>query len=114
MSYNYRHLYYFWVVAKEGSMSKAAIRLDMAVQTISTQVHELEKDLGHLLFKPEGRGLVLTEAGLAAVKVADQIFSLGEKLPHLISDAVQTPKNRITLGVSDGLPKLAKIGRAHV
>ena len=53
-------------------MSKAAIRLDMAVQTISTQVHELEKDLGHLLFKPEGRGLVLTEAGLAAVKVADQ------------------------------------------
>ena len=109
MSYNYRHLYYFWVVAKEGSMSKAAIRLDMAVQTISTQVHELEKDLGHLLFKPEGRGLVLTEAGLAAVKVADQIFSLGEKLPHLISDAVQTPKNRITLGVSDGLPKLATL-----
>ena len=29
--FNYRHLYYFWMVAKEGSMSNAAARLDMAV-----------------------------------------------------------------------------------
>lgn len=90
-------------------MTKAAIRLDMAVQTISTQVHELEKDLGHLLFKPEGRGLTLTEAGHTTLKVADQIFSLGEKLPQLISEASQTPKSRIVIGVSDGLPKLAAL-----
>ena len=51
---NYHHLYYFWVVAKEGSMSKAADRLDMAIQTISAQVHELEKSLGYMLFKPAG------------------------------------------------------------
>ncbi len=45
---NYRHLYYFWVVvAKEGSMARAAQRLDMAIQTISVQVRELEKSLGH-------------------------------------------------------------------
>ena len=55
MLYNYRHLYYFWVVAKEGSMSKAAERLNIAIQTISAQVHELEKSLGYLLFKPAGR-----------------------------------------------------------
>ena len=35
---NYRHLYYFWVVAKEGGMARAAQRLDMAIQTISAQV----------------------------------------------------------------------------
>ena len=29
-SFNYRHLYYFWVVAKEGGMARAAERLDMA------------------------------------------------------------------------------------
>ena len=46
MLYNYRHLYYFWVVAKEGSMSRAAERLNIAIQTISAQVHELEKSLG--------------------------------------------------------------------
>lgn len=105
-SYNYRHLYYFWVVAKEGSMSKAAERLDMAIQTISAQVHELEKSLGHLLFKPAGRGIALTESGLAALKIADQIFSLGEKLPEAVRDAAKSPKTKISVGVSDGLPKL--------
>ena len=105
-SYNYRHLYYFWVVAKEGSMSKAAERLDMAIQTISAQVHELEKSLGHLLFKPAGRGITLTESGLAALKIADQVFSIGEKLPEAVRDAAKSPKIKISVGVSDGLPKL--------
>lgn len=104
-SYNYRHLYYFWVVAKEGSMSKAAERLDMAIQTISAQVHELEKSLGYLLFKPAGRGIALTESGFAALKIADQIFSIGEKLPEVVRDAAKSPKTKITVGVSDGLPK---------
>lgn len=39
---NFRHLYYFWVVVKEGGFARAAERLDMAVQTISAQVRELE------------------------------------------------------------------------
>jgi LysR family transcriptional activator of nhaA len=105
-SYNYRHLYYFWVVAKEGSMSKAAERLDMAIQTISAQVHELEKSLGYLLFKPAGRGITLTESGFAALEIADQIFSIGEKLPEAVRDAALSPKTKIIIGVSDGLPKL--------
>ena len=65
-SFNYRHLYYFWVVAKEGGMARAAERLDMAVQTISAQVRALEQALGVSLLRNEGRNLVLTEAGVAA------------------------------------------------
>ncbi|CAG1018297.1 partial Transcriptional activator protein NhaR, partial [Burkholderiaceae bacterium] len=53
---NYRHLHYFWVVTKEGGFARAADRLGMAVQTISAQVRELEKSLGHQLLKPAGRG----------------------------------------------------------
>ena len=106
MLYNYRHLYYFWVVAKEGSMSKAAERLNMAIQTISAQVHELEKSLGFQLFKPAGRGLALTESGFAALAIADQIFLLGEKLPEAVREAASSPRTKITIGVSDGLPKL--------
>ena len=68
-SFNYRHLYYFWVVAKEGGMARAAERLDMAVQTISAQVRELEKSLGVSLLRAEGRNLMLTEAGVAALQV---------------------------------------------
>jgi len=104
--FNYKHLYYFWVVAKEGGISRAADKLDMAVQTVSAQVRELERSLGYSLLKPAGRGLVLTEAGLVAMQQADQIFQLGENLPALVRDAVSAPTVRLAVGISDGLPKL--------
>jgi LysR family transcriptional activator of nhaA len=104
---NYRHLYYFWVVAKEGGFAKAASRLGVAVQTVSVQVHELEQSLGHALLKPAGRGLALTDAGVAAMRQADEIFRLGEALPSLVRDAATSPAVRLAVGISDGLPKLA-------
>lgn len=106
LDFSYRHLYYFWVVAKEGGMARAAARLGMAVQTVSTQVRELERSLGHALLKPAGRGLVLTEAGLAALRQADQIFQLGEQLPAEVRDAATTHGVRLAVGIADGLPKL--------
>ncbi len=105
-SFNYKHLYYFWVVAKEGGISKAADKLDMAVQTVSAQVRELERSLGYALLKPAGRGLVLTDAGLAAMQQADLIFQLGESLPSRVRDAASTPTVRLAVGICDGLPKL--------
>lgn len=104
--FSYRHLYYFWVVGKEGGIARAAARLGMAVQTVSTQVHELERSLGYALLKPAGRGLVLTDAGTAAMRQAEQIFQLGEQLPTLVRDAVSLPSVRLAVGIPDGLPKL--------
>jgi LysR family transcriptional regulator, transcriptional activator of nhaA len=104
---NYKHLYYFWVTAKEGGMSHAAARLGMAVQTISAQVKLLEQSLGHALFKPAGRGLALTEAGQAALQVAEQIFHLGEHLHTAVRDATSQTSVRLVVGISDGLAKLA-------
>ena len=106
LDYSYRHLYYFWVVAKEGGMARAAARLGMAVQTVSAQVRELERALGQQLLKPAGRGLALTDAGHAALRQADQIFALGEQLPGLVRDAVASPQVRLAVGISDGLSKL--------
>ncbi|GAB3664575.1 LysR family transcriptional regulator [Ramlibacter alkalitolerans] len=103
---NYRHLHYFWVVAKEGGMARAAQRLDMAVQTVSAQVRALEQSLGYSLFKPSGRGIVLTEAGVAAMALADQIFQLGEQVPAAVRDAATGQGLRLAVGISDGLPKL--------
>ncbi len=107
LGFNYRHLYYFWVVAREGGMSRAAERLGMAVQTVSTQVRELEAALGCSLLKPAGRGVALTEAGQAAMRQADQIFQLGEALPAAVRDAAGSPSVRLAVGIPDGLPKLA-------
>lgn len=103
---NYRHLYYFWVVAKEGGMARAADRLGMAVQTVSAQVRALEQSLGHALFKPAGRGIALTEAGVAAMAHAEQIFQLGEQLPAAVREAATGQGLRLKVGISDGLPKL--------
>ena len=107
LGFSYRHLYYFWVVANEGGMAKAAARLGIAVQTISAQVHELEQALGYALLKPAGRGVALTDAGLAAMRQADHIFQLGEELPALVRDAATSPSVRLAVGVSDSLSKLA-------
>jgi LysR family transcriptional activator of nhaA len=105
-TFNYRHLYYFWVVANEGGIARAADRLGIAVQTVGTQVRELEKDLGYALLKPAGRGVALTEAGKAAMQQANLIFQLGEQLPAVVRDAASTPSVRLAVGIPDGLPKL--------
>lgn len=104
---NYRHLYYFWVVIKEGGFARAAERLDMAVQTISAQVRELEKQLGHQLLKPAGRGVAPTPAGQAAFARAEEIFTLGQSLPDEVREAATGRVAQLSVGLSDGISKLA-------
>ena len=104
---NFRHLYYFWVVTKEGGFARAAERLDMAVQTISAQVRELEKSLGHQLLKPAGRGVALTEAGQAAFARAEEVFQLGQAIPEEVREAASGKVARLAVGFSDGISKLA-------
>lgn len=103
---NHRHLHYFWVVAKEGGISRAAARLGVAVQTISSQLKELEQTLGTALFTQEGRRLVLTEAGRTTLHYADQIFLLGAQLQETLQAQGETHRLRLTVGISDALPKL--------
>ncbi len=104
---NYRHLHYFWVVSKEGGFSRAAERLGMAVQTVSAQVRELERALGHQLLKPVGRGLALTEAGRAAFARAEEIFQIGQGIPAEVREAADQKLARLAVGFSDGISKLA-------
>ncbi len=103
---NYRHLHYFWVTAQEGSFTRAAERLDVAVQTVSAQIGLLERSLGTTLLTSQGRRLVPTEAGRIALDYAGQIFQLGERLRQTIESAAAGQSLRLTVGVSDALPKL--------
>lgn len=103
---NFRHLFYFWVVAKEGGITRAAERLHLAVQTISSQLTLLEQSLGKTLFSQQGRRLVLTEAGRLALGYADQIFLLGEQMQEALNEA-DSGRIRLTVGISDSLPKLS-------
>ena len=104
---NYRHLHYFWVVAREGGFVRAAERLGMAVQTVSAQVRELERELDLQLLKTAGRGVTLTEAGKVAFERADEIFQLGEGFTDAVRAVAEEPVQRLAVGLSDGLSKLA-------
>src|SRR4029453_10287574 len=77
---NYHHLLYFWTVAWEGGISKAADRLRLSQPTISAQVKTLEAALGERLFQRKGRTLVLTEVGRLVERYADEIFTVGREL----------------------------------
>lgn len=103
---NYKHLHYFWVVAQEGSITRAAERLGVAVQTISGQLSILERQLGKALFNSQGRGLVLSEAGRVALGFADQIFQLGDALVDAVQNSDSESTLRLRAGISDGIPKL--------
>lgn len=104
---NYKHLHYFWVVAKEGGVNRAANKLGVAAQTISGQLSLLERSLGVALFAPAGRGLALTEAGRTALSYADRIFNLGEQMLEALEDRPGEDALRLTVGILDALPKLA-------
>ena len=77
---NYHHLYYFWLVAREGSIARAAEYLHLAHPTISKQLRQLEASFKHKLFDRVGRNLVLTEFGQMVFRYADEIFSVGREL----------------------------------
>lgn len=102
---NYKHLRYFWVVAKAGSIARAGEQLHLTPQAISGQLSELEKSLGVDLFRRAGRGLTLTDAGRSILGYAEKIFSLGDELLDVVRD--QSEKNNLpfTVGVSDLVPK---------
>ena len=102
---NYRHLLYFWAVAKEGSITRAAKRLGLSVQTISTQLGQLEQQLGQALLAPQGRTLALTDAGRIALVHAEQIFLAGEQLRQALAEPQQR-RPRLAVGITDAVPKL--------
>ena len=79
-SLNYRHLRYFWAVAHDGQLTRAAERLNVSQSALSVQIKKLEDQLGHLLFERRGRRLHLTEAGRIALDHADAIFASGDDL----------------------------------
>lgn len=103
---NYHHLLYFWTVAKEGGVSRAAEVLHLAQPTLSSQIKKLEKSIGHDLFERSGRSLVLTETGHVVFRYADEIFGLGQELNDLLRNRTVEDRSKLRVGVQGALPKL--------
>jgi LysR family transcriptional regulator, transcriptional activator of nhaA len=100
---NYHHLQYFWLVAKEGSIAKAAARLHVSQPTISTQLKRLETSLGKPLFRKRGRNLELTPTGRQAYEYADRIFAIGRELSDVLQGRAARQAQPFAVGVQTGL-----------
>ncbi len=102
---NFKHLRYFWVVAKTGSIARASAQLHLTPQSISGQLSEFENRLGVELFRRSGRNLELTESGRRILSYAEEIFSIGDEL----LDALHRQKNRknlsLRVGIADSVSK---------
>jgi LysR family transcriptional activator of nhaA len=103
---NYHHLLYFWMVAREGGVAKAAQKLRLAHPTVISQVHTLEASLGEKLFVKQGRRLVLTEMGHVVYGYADEIFALGGELLDTVKGRPTGRPQRLVVGIPDVVPKL--------
>lgn len=102
---NYHHLHYFHVIAKEGTIAKAAEKLGMGQPTLSTQLKQLEESLGKNLFERRKQRLILTEAGKIAYEYADQVFRLGSEMVEALNDRLQNNRVHVQIGALDSVPK---------
>ena len=83
---NYHHLFYFWRVAKGKNLTQVARELHVSQSALSMQIKQLEEQMGHPLFRREGRQLHLTEPGRIALEYAEEIFNKGEELRAFMRD----------------------------
>jgi LysR family transcriptional activator of nhaA len=102
---NYHHLFYFWTVARAGSIARASEELRLAQPTISNQLKTLEASLGVKLLERQGRRLVLTDVGRTVLRYADDIFRTGSELQRAVKGLPTGQRLRLVVGVADVIPK---------
>lgn len=102
---NYKHLRYFWMVAREGGINHACERLNLTPQTVSGQLSKLEQQLGIALFNRIGRSMELTEAGRMVMSYAEEIFSLGGQLEEMVRNIPTERTMVFKVGIADVVPK---------
>jgi LysR family transcriptional activator of nhaA len=102
---NYKHLHYFRVVARAGSIARACEQLHVTPQTVSGQLALFEGVLGQALFERRGRRLVLNDAGRLVASYAEEIFAIGEELESVLRDRPRGRPVQLRVGVADAVPK---------
>ncbi len=101
---NYNHLYYFWMVCRHGSVSKAAEALYLTPQTVTGQIKSLEERLDGKLTKKSGRSIEPTELGQLVYKYANKMFNLSYEMLDTINYS-QRENTLFEVGVADALSK---------
>jgi DNA-binding transcriptional LysR family regulator len=100
-----RHLAYFRAVAEHGSIAKAAAALHMTQPTLSRQIAQLEREVGHRLLRRTSRGTSLTGAGEGLAEHVATIFVQVDRIPDVLASHEQAQR-LVHLGIPPGIPEL--------
>jgi len=94
-----KQLEYFVEVIERGSISKAAVSLNLAQPSISRQIALLENELGHRLIERTGRGVSITEAGSALLSHAKVMLGAAEDAKFQIKEMKNDPTGKVVVGL---------------
>ena len=103
---NYHHLYYFFLVAREGSIAKAASLLHVTPQTVSGQLSTFENQLGYCLFDRVNKRLHLNTKGKVVFQHASEIFNKGNQLAEILNSHEDVSSKEFVIGITNGIPKV--------
>jgi DNA-binding transcriptional LysR family regulator len=93
-----RHLHYFVAVAEELHFTRAANRLGIKQPPLSSQIRQLEEELGTPLFHRRTRGVELTDAGKLLLEEARIILTQVETAKTDVRRCARGETGRIIVG----------------
>lgn len=102
---NFKHLHYFYTVAKTGAVNRAAEKLHLTPQTLSGQLTQFEERLGVALFRRSGRRLEVTDTGRMVLSYAEEVFQVSHELEQALKDSRDARRFPFRVGISDAVPK---------
>lgn len=102
---NFNHLYYFWTIGKEGSISAASRTLFLTQSSLSLQIQSFERSLRKKLFTRSRQGVSLTPAGRLTFEFAERLFSRAEEFTRVLQTDRPLPSPPLRLGVSGAISR---------
>lgn len=96
-----KRLHTFLVLSKLKNFTKTAEYLHYAQSNVTTQIQQLESELGVKLFERLGKNISLTPEGEEFIAYANQILYLTDDLKHKFAN--KNDHGRITIGASESI-----------
>ncbi|OBZ17676.1 LysR family transcriptional regulator [Bacillus sp. FJAT-26390] len=92
-----RDMHIFLTVANEGSITRAAEKLEYVQSSISIRIQQLENELNTVLFYRQRQGVQLTTSGQILKSYVEKILSLTQEARQVVSDK-STPQGPLRIG----------------
>jgi DNA-binding transcriptional LysR family regulator len=99
----------FAAIVREGNLTRAAERLHLSQSALSSQLRQLEDELGLSLFRRTSKGMELTEAGRELTHFIDGVLEAADRLKLKAQALGQAGGEAVTIGLNAD-PAFLRVG----